>query len=134
MNNSKIKVDRDLILLPNHRYRVVAFITIRLELLMRCHDWEFWVKVDPKLWGKNPEKSGNFQKSEKKKYNHIFIIKTHVLEKFREKMMLFDKIRGHLVIFSYYSAQTTDPEGPLRKRAIKFEVEMLDTPNFHRNV
>ena len=46
--------------------------------------------------------------------------------------MIFDEIRGHLVILPFYKIQTRDFESPLRKRAIKFEVEVLDTPNFHR--
>ena len=37
-----------------------------------------------------------------------------------------------LVILPFYRAQTKDFEGSLRKRAMKFEVEVLDTPNFHR--
>ena len=44
------KIDRDLILLPNDRYGVVAFISIYFELLMGCPDREFQGKV-----GKNRE-------------------------------------------------------------------------------
>ena len=36
-----IKVDRDFILLPNDRYRVLALISIYLKLLMSSLDWEF---------------------------------------------------------------------------------------------
>ena len=46
--------------------------------------------------------------------------------------MIFDEIWGHLVILPFYRAQTRDFEGPLRKKAIKSEVDVLDTPNFHR--
>ena len=45
--------------------------------------------------------------------------------------MIFDEIRGHLVILSFYRAQTRNSEVSLRKKAIKFEVDVLDTPNFH---
>ena len=47
-----------------------------------------------------------------------------------EKKKIFDEVRGYLVILPFYMAQTRDSEGPLWKKAIKFEVDMLDTPNF----
>ena len=47
-------------------------------------------------------------------------------------MITFGEIRGHLVILPFYKAQTRDSYGPLRKKAIKFEADVLDTPNFHR--
>ena len=62
----------------------------------------------------------------------FFIIKIHILAKFHDEIMIFEGIRGHLVILPFYRAQTRDSEGPLRKKAIKFEVDVLDTPNFHR--
>ena len=46
--------------------------------------------------------------------------------------MIFDKVRGHLLILHFYRDHTRDSEGPLPKTAIKFEVEVLDTPNFLR--
>ena len=46
--------------------------------------------------------------------------------------MIFDEIRGHLVILPYYRAQTRDFEGHLSKRAMNFKVEVLEKPNFHR--
>ena len=46
--------------------------------------------------------------------------------------MNFDEMRGYLVIFPVYRAQTRDSEGLLPKRAIIFKVEVLNTPNFHR--
>ena len=65
-------------------------------------------------------------------YDHIVIIRIHVLTQSHEKIMIFDEIRGHLVILSFYRAQTRDSQGPLQKKAIKFEVDVLDTPNLHR--
>ena len=46
--------------------------------------------------------------------------------------MIFGEIRGHLVILPFDRAQTRDSWGPLRKKAIQFEADVLDTPNFHR--
>ena len=46
--------------------------------------------------------------------------------------MIFGEIRGHLVVLQFYRAQTRDSDGPLRKRAIQFEIEVLDTLNFQR--
>ena len=68
-------------------------------------------------------------KSEKRQYSHVFVIEIHVLAKFHEEIM---GRRGHLLILPFYRAQTRDTEGPFRKRAIQFEVEVRDTPNFHR--
>ena len=80
---------------------------------MRFPDREFWVKVDPKLpfLGKNQEIGKNreiFKKSEKRQYNHVSIIKIHILAKFYEKMTIFGEIRGHLAILPFYRAQTRD--------------------------
>ena len=44
--------------------------------------------------------------------------------------MIVDEIRGHLVILPFYRAQPETLEGPPRKRAKKFEVELLNIPNF----
>ena len=75
---------------------------------------------------------GHSKKNEKRQYDYDFIITTHVLAKVHEEIMIFEEVRGHLVILLFYRAQTRDSEGPLRKRAIIFEVEVLDTPNFLR--
>ena len=48
--------------------------------------------------------------------------------------MIFDEIRGHLVILPFYRAQTRDSHGPLRKAAIKSEADVLDTPYFKEQV
>ena len=87
---------------------------------MRCYDREFLFgqslpKID--IFGK---KSGHFQKNKKKQYCHLAIIKIHVLVKFHEEIMIFVEIRGHLVILSFYRAQTGYSKGCLRKRAIEF--------------
>ena len=50
----------------------------------------------------------------------------HVLATFYEEM-IFDEIRGYLVILPFYRAQTRASENPLRNRATKFEVEVLKT-------
>ena len=70
---------------------------------MRFPDREFWVKIDPKLpfWGRNREKSGNFQKIGKETMQTCFIIKIHILAMFYDKIMIFDKIRRHLVILPF---------------------------------
>ena len=57
---------------------------------MRFPDREFWVKVDQKLLflRKNREIGKNreiFKKSEKRQYNHVSIIKIHILAEFHEK-------------------------------------------------
>ena len=69
----RIKVDRDLILLPNVRHRVVALISIHLKLSMRCLDQEFWFKVDPKLpfLGKNREIGKNMEIKKKEREKAI---------------------------------------------------------------
>ena len=74
---------------------------------MRFPDREFWVKVDQKLLflRKNRE---IFKKSEKRQYNHVSIIKIHILAEFHEKIMIFGEISGHLVILPIYRAQTRD--------------------------
>ena len=43
----------------------------------------------------------------------------------------FGKIIAHLLILLFYMAQARAPESLLRKKAIEFDVEVLDTPNFH---
>ena len=59
-------------------------------------------------------------------------MKIHILAKFHEEMTIFDEIRGHLLIILPYRAQTKASEGPIKKKAIEFEVEVLDRPNIHR--
>ena len=63
---------------------------------MRCLDRKFRVKFDPKLQilGKNREIGKN-------QYNHVFVIKIHVLAKFHEEMMICYKIRGHLRFYHF---------------------------------
>ena len=46
--------------------------------------------------------------------------------------MIFTEIRGHLLILLFYRDQTRASDVLLRKKAMKFEVELLDTPNLHR--
>ena len=58
----------------------------------------------------------------------------HIMTNFHDKIMIFYEIRGYLVIFPFYRAQTRNFDGPLRKRGIKFEVEVLHTPNFIEHV
>ena len=66
------------------------------------------------------------------KKDNIAIIKMHVLTKFNEEIMIFDDIREHLLILTFYMAQIRHSEVPLRKRAIEFEAEVLDTADFYR--
>ena len=46
--------------------------------------------------------------------------------------MIFDKIRGNLVVLPFYMAQTRASEGPLPKKVIRSELEVLKTQNFYR--
>ena len=48
--------------------------------------------------------------------------------------MIFDEIRGHLLILLFYRALTRASEGLLRKKAIIFEVEVLHRPKFLQNM
>ena len=103
---------------------------------MRYPDEIFRVKVDPKLaFGGKNRGIGHiwdiFIKNKEKQYNHVFIIKIHVLANFHEDSVIFDEIRGHLVILPFYRAQPRDCKGLLRKRGIEFERGVLHTPNFH---
>jgi len=54
-----------------------------------------------------------------------------IVAKFNKKT-IFDEIRGYLLILPFYRALTRASEGLLFKKAIKFEVVVLHTPNFHR--
>ena len=56
----------------------------------------------------------------------------HILDKFHEEITIFDRVKRHLVLLPIHRAQTRHSEGPFRKKAIKCEVEVLDTPNFRR--
>ena len=49
-------------------------------------------------------------------YNLVHIFEIHVVAKFHEEIMIFYEIRGHLGSLPFYSAQTRDYEGPLRKK------------------
>ena len=53
------------------------------------------------------------------------------MDKFHEQIMIFDKVKGYLVILEFRRAQKRDSEGPLRKNAIEFDEEVLDTPNIY---
>ena len=55
----------------------------------------------------------------------------NILVKFHQERAIFDEIRGHLLILPFYRALTRASEGLLRKKAIKSEVEVLHTQNFH---
>ena len=56
----------------------------------------------------------------------------NILAKFHQEKTNFDEIRGHLLILLFYRALTRASEDLLWKKAIKFKVEVLHTPNFHR--
>ena len=47
----------------------------------------------------------------------------------RIEIMIADEIRGTLVILSFYRALIRDSNIPLQKRAMQFEVKVLDTPD-----
>ena len=72
------------------------------------------------------------EKIEKRQFQQVSVIKMNILAKFHQERTNFDEIRGHLLILPFYRALTRASEGLLRKKAIKFEVEVLHTPNFHR--
>ena len=48
--------------------------------------------------------------------------------------MIFEEIRVYSVILPFYRAQTRASKGSpsKEKKAIKFEVKVLDTPNFYK--
>ena len=56
----------------------------------------------------------------------------NILAKFHQEQTIFDDIRGYLLILLFYRALTRASKGLLRKKDMKFEVEVLDTPNFRR--
>ena len=45
---------------------------------------------------------------------------------------IFDEIREYLLILLFCRAPTRASDDLLKKKAIKFEVQVLYTPNFHR--
>ena len=51
---------------------------------------------------------------------------------FHTEKPIFDRIRAHLLILLFNRDQTRASKGLLRKKAIKFEVEVLDTVNIYR--
>ena len=69
---------------------------------------------------------------EKIQFQHIPNIKMNILANLYQEKIIFDEIRGHLLILPFYRALTRASEGLLLKKAIKFEVEVLHTPIFHR--
>ena len=72
------------------------------------------------------------KKIEKGYFQQVSIIKMNILAKFRQEIMIFDEIRGHLLILPFYRALTRASEGLPQKKAVRFEVEVLHTPNLHR--
>ena len=77
-------------------------------------------------------KIGKFSKKlSKKEFQQVSIIKMSIVANFHNKT-IFDEIRGHFLILPFYRALTRASEGLLRKKAIKFEVEVLHRLNFHR--
>ena len=56
----------------------------------------------------------------------------NISAKFHQYKTIFDEIRGYLLVLPFYRALTRASEGLLQKKAIKFEVEVLHKPNFHR--
>ena len=82
--------------------------------------------------GKSGKIGKYWKKIKKMKFQQVSIIKINILAKFHHEKTIFDEIRGHLLILPFYRALTRASEGLLREKAIKFEVEMLHTPNFDR--
>ena len=64
------------------------------------------------------EKSGNFPQVERRQSYHVAIILIHCLVKFSEEMIIFDEIRGHLVILSFCRARAKTSGGSSWKQAI----------------
>ena len=54
----------------------------------------------------------------------------NILVKFHQEKTIFDEIRGRILILLFYRPLTRAYIGLLRKKAIKFEVEVLHIPNF----
>ena len=70
-----------------------------------------------------------FQEIEKRQFYQVSNIKVHIFAKFHEEMMIFEEVGGHLVISTIL--QGSD-QSYFRKKAIEFEVDLLDTPNFYK--
>ena len=51
------------------------------------------------------------EKLEKRQFQQISIIKINILAKFHQERMIFDEIRGHLLILPFYRALTRASEG-----------------------
>ena len=85
-------------------------------------------------FGGNQEirKNWEIKKNENRKSCHIAINKMHILAIFHSEIMIFVEIRGHLEILPFHRTQSRNSESLHRNRAIIFEVEELDTQNFHR--
>ena len=52
--------------------------------------------------------------------------KINILAKFHEEMIIFDEIKGHLLILPFKRAQVRAPGTPLRNRQAKFSQNMSD--------
>ena len=62
------------------------------------------------------ENRENLKKFEKRK----FIKKMNILAKFHQEKLIFDEVRGHLLILLFDRALTRASDGLLWKKAIKF--------------
>ena len=56
----------------------------------------------------------------------------NIVANFHRDKTIFDEIRGLFLMLPFYRALTRVSESLLRKKAIKFEVEVLHTPHFYR--
>ena len=72
------------------------------------------------------------EKIEKRKFQQVSIIIMNILAKCHQERTIFDEIRGHLLMLPFYRALTRASEGLFWKEAVRFKVEVLHTPNFHR--
>ena len=98
----------------------------RPKLTQNCH----FAILGGKIW-----KSGKieiFWKKLRKGNCNTFCHKINILAKFHHEKTIFDEIRRHLLFLLFYRALTRAPDGLLRKKAIKVEVQVLHTPIFRR--
>ena len=83
------------------------------------------------FFGKIGKSKKFWEKLRKVNFNRFLSFDEH-LGRVSGRKMIVKEIRGHLLILLFYRDQTRASDVLLRKKAMKFEVELLDTPNLHR--
>ena len=81
-------MNRDLILLPNYIYKLLALISIHLEFLMRCPDRKCWVIPKSAIFREYWEIGNNreiFLKKEKGQYINVLSLRYTFWLRFMKK-------------------------------------------------